>query len=244
MPPSSSALTMLPHATVFSLFLVLAIAPVCAQTATTLYTFTGGADGGHPKSTLIKDPAGNLYGTTTDGGPAGNGTVFKIDTSQNFSVMHSFAAGEGHPIYGLVMDSVRNLYGTTYNGGASDFGTVFKIDPSGIYSVLHDFDGTGGSNPYGPLALDSAGSLYGTTSTGGAFGLGTVFEIAAANNYSVLHDFAGGSSDGSTPYSDDPRFFRKHLWHNLRRRPCRRGNDFRNRYCIRRPPALHLHWWQ
>jgi len=128
-------------------FLVLAIAPVCAQTATTLYTFTGGADGGHPKSTLIKDPAGNLYGTTTDGGPAGKGTVFKIDTSQNFSVVHSFAAGEGHPIYGLVMDSAGNLYGTTYNGGAFDFGTVFKIDASGIYSVLHDFDGAGGSNP-------------------------------------------------------------------------------------------------
>jgi uncharacterized repeat protein (TIGR03803 family) len=76
------------------------------------------------------DPAGNLYGTTTTGGSAGNGTVFKIDTSQIFSVIHSFGAGEGHPIYGLVMDSFGNLYGTTYNGGASDLGTIFKIDSS------------------------------------------------------------------------------------------------------------------
>jgi uncharacterized repeat protein (TIGR03803 family) len=101
-----------------------------AQSTTTLYTFTGGADGGNPKSTLSMDPAGNLYGTTTTGGSAGNGTVFKIDTSQIFSVIHSFGAGEGHPIYGLVMDSSGNLYGTTYNGGASDLGTIFKIDSS------------------------------------------------------------------------------------------------------------------
>ena len=101
-----------------------------AQSTTTLYTFTGGADGGNPKSTLSMDPAGNLYGTTTTGGSAGNGTVFKIDTSQIFSVIHSFGADEGHPIYGLVMDSSGNLYGTTYNGGASDLGTIFKIDSS------------------------------------------------------------------------------------------------------------------
>jgi uncharacterized repeat protein (TIGR03803 family) len=106
-----------------------------AQSTTTLYTFTGGADGGNPKSTLSMDPAGNLYGTTTTGGAAGNGTVFKIDTSQIFSVIHSFGADEGHPIYGLVMDSSGNLYGTTYNGGASDLGTIFKIDTSSNYSA-------------------------------------------------------------------------------------------------------------
>jgi uncharacterized repeat protein (TIGR03803 family) len=171
-----------------------------AQSTTTLYTFTGGADGGNPKSTLSMDPAGNLYGTTTTGGGAGNGTVFKIDTSQIFSVIHSFGADEGHPIYGLVMDSSGNLYGTTYNGGASDLGTIFKIDTSSNYSVLHDFDGAGGSNPYGPLVVDTTENLFGTASSGGTAGLGTVFELDASNNYSVLHNFAGGSSDGSTPY--------------------------------------------
>ena len=120
-----------------------------AQSTTTLYTFTGGADGGNPKSTLIMDPAGNLYGTTTMGGSAGNGTVFEIDASQNFSIIHSFGASEGHPIYGLVMDSSGNLYGTTYNGGAYGLGTIFKIDPSGNYSVLHDFDGAGEVIPTG-----------------------------------------------------------------------------------------------
>ena len=171
-----------------------------AQSTTTLYTFTGGADGGNPKSTLIMDPAGNLYGTTTTGGSAANGTVFEIDASQNFSIIHSFGASEGHPIYGLVMDSSGNLYGTTYNGGAYGLGTIFKIDPSGSYSVLHDFDGAGGSNPYGPPVVDTTGNLFGTASSGGTAGLGTVFELDASNNYSVLHNFAGGSSDGSTPH--------------------------------------------
>ncbi len=181
--------------------LIFPVTLLNAQTATTLYTFSGGSDGSYPKSTLIMDPAGNLYGTTTASGAAGNGTVFKIDTSSTFSVVHSFGSGEGHPVYGLVMDSSGNLYGATFNGGASGLGTVFKIDSAGTYSVLHDFDGAGGSNPYGPLSLDSAGNLYGTASAGGTSGLGTVFEIDASNNYSVLHNFAGGSTDGSTPQS-------------------------------------------
>lgn len=181
--------------------LIITVTPLYSQTATTLYTFTAGADGAYPKSTLVRDTAGNLYGTTTANGASGNGTVFKIDTSQSFSVVHSFGIGEGHPVYGLVQDSSGNLYGTTVNGGDSDLGTVFKIDPSGTYSVIHNFDGTGGSNPYGPLAVDAAGNLYGTTSAGGTSSLGTVFELDAANHYSVLHSFAGGVSDGSTPYS-------------------------------------------
>src|SRR5579862_4794111 len=98
-----------PHAFLCLAILLLTVAPLHAQTTNTLYTFTGGADGGYPKSTLIMDPAGNLYGTTTSDGPYRNGTVFKIDTSNNLSVVHGFATGEGSPSYGLVMDTAGNL---------------------------------------------------------------------------------------------------------------------------------------
>jgi uncharacterized repeat protein (TIGR03803 family) len=181
-------------------FLLYTISALHAQTPTTLYTFTGGPDGGFSESTLVIDAAGNLYGTTTAGGPSGNGTVFKIDSSNNFTVLYSFAPGDGHPLYGLVMDSAGNLYGTTLNGGVLGLGTVYKIDTSNNFTVLYTFDRTGGSNPFGPLIIDPAGNLYGTASTGGSSGLGTVFKIDASNHFSVLHSFAGGDNDGSIPY--------------------------------------------
>jgi uncharacterized repeat protein (TIGR03803 family) len=83
------------------------------------------------------DSAGNLYGTTFYGGnlacdsPDGYGTVFKLDTTGNETVLHTFTGGTGgdEPYGGLVMDSAGNLYGTTSEGGVGTFeyGTVFKL---------------------------------------------------------------------------------------------------------------------
>jgi uncharacterized repeat protein (TIGR03803 family) len=150
-------------------------------TETVLYSFTGGGDGGSPQSGLIRDSAGNLYGTTTFGGAAGFGTVFKVTPQGQETVLYSFKGGAdgAYPFAGsLVRDPAGNLYGTTQTGGSSSFGDVFKIDTTGKETVLHSFSGRDGEIPYGTLARDKAGNLYGTTYAGGRYGGGVVFKIA------------------------------------------------------------------
>jgi uncharacterized repeat protein (TIGR03803 family) len=172
-------------------------------------------DGAIPTAALIMDKAGNLYGTTGHGGASGNcfggcGTVFKLDTSGNETVLHSFTAGDGaFPLAGLIMDKGGNLYGTTESGGASGDGTVFKLDSSGKLTVLYSFTGTpDGATPQASLIMDKAGNLYGTTANGGAgtcsngvvnLGCGTVFKLDTSGNETVLHSFMSSPGDGANP---------------------------------------------
>lgn len=171
---------------------------------TVLYNFTGGNDGGFPFGSLFRDSAGNLYGTTNGGGASGAGVVFKLDTSGNETVLHTFTgqADGGYPLGGVILDSLGNLYGAAQAGGASDSGVVYKIDPSGNQTVLYSF--TGGADGAIPgwveLTRDSAGNLYGTTVFGGASGSGVVFKVDPQGNETVLHSFTGGA-DGAMPYA-------------------------------------------
>jgi uncharacterized repeat protein (TIGR03803 family) len=163
---------------------------------TTLHSFTGGTDGGNPNASLVRDAAGNLYGTAFSGGAFGGGTVFKVDTTGDFTVLYSFAAypndGEA-PFAGLIRDAEGNLYGTTSSGGVYFDGTVFKLDASGNETVLHSFNGTDGLLPFAGLVADAAHNLYGTTFQGGTFGGGTVFKLDAAGTETVLHSFSKGN---------------------------------------------------
>lgn len=170
-----------------------------AQTFTTLYNFTGGADGGYPSGGLVQDTAGSLYGTTADGGSSGYGTVFKLDTAGKETVLHSFKGADGsYPGMGpLVMDSAGTLYGTTFYGGASGYGTVFKLDTAGQETVLHSFTGKDGSYPTAGVIRDSARNLYGTTLAGGTSDYGTVFKLSKAGRLTVLHSFR--NTDGAYP---------------------------------------------
>ncbi len=169
---------------------------------TVVYSFGGGADGAYPFAGLVRDAAGNLYGTTSRGGSAGLGTVFKIDPSGTETVLHSFTGGGdgAHPGQNdvLVRDAAGDLYGTTILGGALGVGTVFKIDPSGYETVLHSFTGgADGAYPYAGLVRDAAGNLYGTAGNGGE-GYGTLFKIDPSGNFTVLHSYNGGT-DGGCP---------------------------------------------
>ncbi len=96
---------------------------------TVLHTFTGGGNGVYPLSGVIRDSAGNLYGTTALGGASGNGVVFKIDPSGNETVLRSFAGGtDGNtPYAGVVLGPNGNLYGTTPFGGQTNGGIVYEI---------------------------------------------------------------------------------------------------------------------
>jgi uncharacterized repeat protein (TIGR03803 family) len=147
---------------------------------TVLYSFTGGADGGHPYAGLVMDAKGNLYGTTFDGGASNAGTVFKLNRAGKETVLHSFGGSPdgANPYAGVVMDLVGNLYGTTTSGGAfNNAGTIFKVGKSGKEIVLYGFRGSDGANPYAGLVVDAKGNFYGTTYEGGDWGVGTVFEL-------------------------------------------------------------------
>jgi uncharacterized repeat protein (TIGR03803 family) len=101
-------------------------------TETVLYRFTGGSDGAQPTTALVRDAAGNLYGTTSRGGvncPAyGCGTVFKLDPTGQETVLHKFQGIGQSPNSPLIIDAAGNLYGTT-SGGTKNYGIVFKITP-------------------------------------------------------------------------------------------------------------------
>ena len=167
---------------------------------TVLYRFKGKADGKTPFGSLVRDPAGNLYGTTTKGGGADAGVVFKVDSTGKETVLYSFKGkSDGKtPMAGLVRDAAGNLYGTTEFGGASGAGVVFKLGPSGKETVLYPFTGgADGANPIATLIRDAAGNLYGTTVNGGASGVGVVFSLDTTGKQTVLHSF--NQTDGEFP---------------------------------------------
>jgi uncharacterized repeat protein (TIGR03803 family) len=166
---------------------------------TVLHSFTDGADGDGPVGGLVRDSAGNLYGTTVQGGSANVGTVFKVDPSSNNTVLHTFAGGAvdgAYPNGFLILDSSGNLYGTTTAGGSAGGGPgiLFKVDPSGTETILHIFGGAGdGATPSSGLLRDSAGNMYGVTSTGGEYRWGTVYKVDTTGTETVLYSFSGGT---------------------------------------------------
>jgi uncharacterized repeat protein (TIGR03803 family) len=143
------------------------------------------ADGYYPESGVIRDSAGNLYGTTLMGGPDDQGTVFRLaPTSQGRwkeTLLHTFTGleqpiGGASPWAGLVMDQAGNLYGTTTGGGNTQLqaGVVYELSPTkqGEWkeTVLHNFPTpryVDGEYSYTSVLIDSAGNLYGATLDGG-----------------------------------------------------------------------------
>jgi uncharacterized repeat protein (TIGR03803 family) len=181
-----------------------------------LYTFTGSYDGAQPQSGVIRDVAGNLYGTTlTCGDPQCDhfGTVFELTSRAGLcwaeQSLHIFGGTDGkYPEAGLTVDANGNMYGATVEGGSNQGGTIFEMSPGSggwTFQVLYNL--TGGGNSVGPsrnLALDAAGNLYGTTYSEGAFGRGSVFKLSPGSGgwtYTSLHDFTGGN-DGGYPLSN------------------------------------------
>ncbi len=177
-----------------------------------LYQFTGTPDGWFPQGPLTQDTAGNLYGTTQQGGSSGGyGTIYKVDATGAETVLYSFSGGLNgcYPDGGVTRDAMGNLYGVAA-GCTGGYGEVFELDPSGNLTVLHAFGGRDGANPTSPLIFDAAGNLYGTTSSGGSSsvcngGCGTVFELSPNGNgiwiETVLYSFCSleACADGDEP---------------------------------------------
>lgn len=173
-----------------------------------LYSFAGGTDGEYLDTELARDSAGNLYGTSVQGGTYGSGTVFQVTPAGIHTVLYSFTGGAdgGEPYKGVTLDSQGNLYGTAVTGGSGSCeggcGVVFKLTNSnGVWTqtVIHAFKGADGSGPGSPVAVDKFGNVFGTTPTGGTYGMGTLYLIQPSGSnwkFRVIHTFTGGADGG------------------------------------------------
>jgi uncharacterized repeat protein (TIGR03803 family) len=196
-----------------------------AQTYRVLYTFNGTTDGANPEQVLlVRDSAGNLYGTASNGGVSGGGAVFKLDASGRETVLHSFTGGSDgrSPAAGVIRDDTGNLYGTAQLGGNTDCqtygnyqregcGVIFKVDSAGRFSVLYTFSGAEGAFPTDSLLEVASGTFYATTAGGGTNsscedtgdGCGTVFKLTLTSRAwtgKVVYNF--GWNKGWQPYAN------------------------------------------
>ena len=204
----------------------IASQPAQAQTFTVLHAFSG-SDGDLPFAGLTMDRAGNLYGTTYQGGAAGFGNVFMLsheDSGWVLSNLYSFQGGSDgeHPQARVVFGPDGTLYGTTTNGG-NGYGTVFNLRPPATIcrsiqcpwteTVIYRFSGgtDGGYPQFGDLTFDAAGNIYGTTAYGGDLscnssdgGCGVVFKLSRSGGgwtERVLYAFPGSPESGGEPFS-------------------------------------------
>jgi uncharacterized repeat protein (TIGR03803 family) len=192
-----------------------------AGNETILYAFEGGTNGTNPDSGLVRDAAGNLYGTTQGNGFIdGAAVVFKLEPNgqeTSFNIAGANACCFDSPV---ALDAQGNLYGMSPYGGTPNCGlvrsqvgcgTLFKLSPDRGFTVLHTFAGTDGMHPEGGLVLDGKGNLYGAASNGGDFsctypgngepfesGCGTIYKLDSSGKFTLLHTFSG-PGDGSDP---------------------------------------------
>jgi uncharacterized repeat protein (TIGR03803 family) len=201
----------------FLAFFSCAAAQTSTLVLTTIYSFTGGADGAYPTGGVTIGGGGVLYGTTQGGGYdvcqtyRGCGTVFSLTPSESGdgawtqAVLYEFGTPYDGvlPWAGVVVAPNGVLYGTTLYGGFNDSGTVFNLNPpaspDGAWTEgYYRFKGgpLDGSSPYAGV-IRSGETIYGATQLGGTWGYGTVFSLTPSGE-TVLYNFTGGS-DGGLP---------------------------------------------
>src|ERR1700722_14460723 len=174
---------------------------------TVLYTFGAPGDGAGPVAGVMLDGSGNLYGTTSAGGNAGDGTVFELQRGGSGWSEHVLYNFQGQndgltPYAGLTFDAAGNLYGAATNGGVNGGGTIFElVRGSGgwTFEPVYSTPGWGVSGPFRTPVVDAHGDIFGTTHCDGANSQGSVFELTPSPSgwqYTALHDFTGGSDGG------------------------------------------------
>lgn len=197
---------------------------------TTLYNFCAQkncTDGSSPGS-LLRASNGDFYGTTSGGGPSGDGVIFKITPGRaGYTVLKSFPFGYGPGFNGLMQARNGDLYGVSSgNFSASWPGYVFRVTLSGKFAALYSFcQQTGcpdGSNPRGGMVQGTDGNLYGTTYAGGLNnsdyclnnGCGTIFSLSPQGTFTNLYNFCSLAScadgyfpDGALTQGTDGKFY-------------------------------------
>jgi uncharacterized repeat protein (TIGR03803 family) len=182
-----------------------------AGVLSTLFSFDGRNNGQYPEAGLVQGGDGNFYGTTSQGGSGGAGTVFKITPTGSLTTLYTFDGGAngGWPYSTLVQGSDGNLYGATSAGGSGGEGTVFRMTAAGALTTLVSFNTGNGSGPSG-LVQGSDGNFYGTTGGGGSMGYGTAFKMTPAGALTTLLSFDysnGGGPNGNLVQGSDGNFY-------------------------------------
>jgi uncharacterized repeat protein (TIGR03803 family) len=168
---------------------------------TPLHYFNAAAgDGAQALANVVRDSAGNLYGTTEFGGTHSGGTVFKLSPSGEETILHSFTGGtDGNfPFNAVTLDGKGNIYGYVFlfqDGDQTGNGKIYKIAKDGTFSIAYDFStgfGANGADPVGSMILGRDGNFYGVTHAGGSntvITAGTIFKFTPQNQLTTLHVF-------------------------------------------------------
>jgi uncharacterized repeat protein (TIGR03803 family) len=156
------------------------------------------SDGADCYEPLVETDPGVFFGSTTYGGPNGNGVVFRYSSAKGLEIVHAFsawnAAGENadgaNPFARLTRGEDGVLYSTASGGGAYGNGVVYRIRPNGNFKVLYTFsaaDPITGSNvdgvwpDYGVVLHDDSligiANVGGKGSVAGATGNGTLYRL-------------------------------------------------------------------
>jgi uncharacterized repeat protein (TIGR03803 family) len=194
------------HAGMMILFTAAAVAR--AQTFTVLDDFVG-TNGAEPfYMSMVQGLDGNLYGTTSGGGPKYGGIVFKVTPEGSLTTVYNacpqLGCLQGYGLSsGLALATDGNFYGFTEDGGVYNYGVIYRITPAGKWTTLHSFNGADGVGEYSVLVQGTDGSLYGVTPGGGANGFGTAFKITLRGVFTTLYSFCAqtGCADGEAPYA-------------------------------------------
>jgi uncharacterized repeat protein (TIGR03803 family) len=175
-------------------------------TESVLYTFNGNPDGIYPAGPLTFDASGNLYGTTSQGGAYGPGTIYELFPSSgdwSEEVLYNFngQTDGGNPYNGVVLGQDGNLYGTALDGGPSSAGTAFELSQqngSWTEDTLYGFQlgGAAGAFPVAGLTLESSGAMFGATESGGPNNGGTVFSLTSGNGSWTMNTLFSFTSSG------------------------------------------------
>ena len=153
-----------------------------------------------PQGKLVQGADGSFYGTTSDGGASGQGTIYKLSADGTLTTVFHFAGANGStPKAGLILASDGSFYGTTSKGGGG-YGTVFKMTTAGQVATVGTFGGADGSDAQAALVEGPDGNFYGTTSGGGSLAKGTVFRITPEGTLTTLVSFTG--PNGSEPQAE------------------------------------------
>ncbi len=177
-----------------------------AWTESVLYSFPSSCDTGCIGSgSVVFDSAGNLYGTTLQGGENNTGVVFELSPSgsgwtEQVLVSVPIIVPDNITYGGLAIDGEGNLYGTT---GGPFPGEAFQVARSGrgwVYNVMQTFTSSGGGGgPWDTPTLDASGNVYGTSSGTGLNSLGEVFKLTPSNGGWIYTSYPFTSSTGYSP---------------------------------------------
>jgi hypothetical protein len=190
-----------------------------------------GPDGVYPVAEVVVNYAGEIFGTTYQGGAYGKGMLWELTVGGVYKDIHDFGGkvidAEGkigpdgaNPAAGLSLDAAGNLYGSTFCGGPNlpsegGAGILWRFSNIGVYKDLHDFGGilllpngqklVDGANPVAQVDLSSDGTyIMGTAESGGSYGGGVLWEITPSQGYTVLHSFGSALTTTHTPDGSCP----------------------------------------